>query len=47
MYMLPGVFGALLGITALWSLLTRETAAWFRFASSIRQEHRQLRRELG
>jgi serine/threonine protein kinase len=47
MYMVPGVFGLMLGITALWSLLTREAAAWFRFAASIRQEHRQLRRELG
>lgn len=47
MYMVPGVFGLMLGLTALWSLLTRETAAWFRFARSVREEHRQLRRELG
>jgi hypothetical protein len=47
MYLIPGVFGLMLGITAPWSLLTREAAAWFRFAASIREEHRQLRRELG
>jgi serine/threonine protein kinase len=47
MYLVPGIFGLMLGLTALWSLLTREAAAWFRFAQSVRQEHRQLRRELG
>jgi serine/threonine protein kinase len=47
MYILPGVFGMMLGVTALLSLLTREAAAWFRFAHSIREEHRLLRRELG
>jgi serine/threonine protein kinase len=47
MYMVPGVFGVMLGVTALWSLLTREAAAWFRFAHIIRLEHKQLRRELG
>jgi serine/threonine protein kinase len=47
MNMLPGVFGCMLGMTALWSLLTREAAAWFRFAAAIRREHKQLRRELG
>jgi hypothetical protein len=46
-YALPGVFGLLLGITALWSLLTRAAGEWFRFASSIREEHRQLKREIG
>jgi serine/threonine protein kinase len=47
MYMLPGLFGLLLGIAALWSLLTHESAAWFRLAKSIRDEHRLLRHELG
>ena len=47
MYALPGLMGLLLGGTALWSLLSRETGAWFRFARQTRWEHRQLRRELG
>jgi serine/threonine protein kinase len=47
MYMMPGVFGLMLGVTALWSLLSREAAAWFRFAAAIRKEHRQLRHEIG
>jgi serine/threonine protein kinase len=47
MYALPGFMGLLLGGTALWSLLSRPTGAWFRFARQTRWEHKQLRRELG
>jgi hypothetical protein len=47
MYLLPGLFGLALGGTALWSLLSRETGAWFSFAWRIRDEHRRLRHELG
>ena len=46
MYLVPGVFGMVLGGTALCALLTRGTAAWFQTSRLIREEHRLLRREL-
>jgi hypothetical protein len=45
-YGLPVFVGLLLGITALWALLNRATAAWFRFAAQIRAEHRLVRERL-
>jgi hypothetical protein len=46
MYAVPAVIGLVLHGTALWALLTRRTAAWFRLASEIRAEHRRVRQEL-
>jgi serine/threonine protein kinase len=46
MYAVPAVIGLVLHGTALWALLSRRTAAWFRLASEIRAEHRHVRREL-
>lgn len=45
-YGLPVAVGLLLGGTALWALLNRPTAAWFRFAAEIRAEHRLVRMRL-
>ena len=45
-YGLPLVVGLLLTGTALWALLNRATAAWFRFAAQIRVEHRLVRERL-
>jgi hypothetical protein len=45
-YGLPVAVGLLLGGTALWALLSRPTAAWFRFAAQIRAEHRLVRERL-
>ena len=45
-YALPLIMGAFLGGAGLWSLLSRKTAEWFRFAAQIREEHRLLREQL-
>ena len=45
-YGLPLAVGLLLGGTALWALLNGQRAAWFRFASEIRAEHRLVRERL-
>jgi serine/threonine protein kinase len=45
-YGLPVFVGLLLGVTALWALLNRTTAAWFRFAAQIRAEHQLVRDRL-
>ncbi|MEX2176564.1 MAG: serine/threonine-protein kinase [Pirellulaceae bacterium] len=45
-YSVPILMGLLLGGVVLWSLLTRRTAEWFRFARDIRSEHRRMREEL-
>ena len=43
MYGAPVLIGLVLGITIAYSLLTRKAANWFRLASRIRGEHRNLR----
>ena len=45
-YGLPVAVELLLGGTALWALLSRPAAAWFRFAAEIRAEHRLVRMRL-
>jgi|GEM_PF-6976994 len=45
MYAVPVIVGIVLHGTALWALLTRRTAAWFRLAREIREEHRRVREE--
>ena len=45
-YGLPFVVALVLWGTALWNLLSKSTAAWFRFAAEIRAEHRRVREQL-
>jgi hypothetical protein len=45
-YGLPIVVGLVLAGTALWALLNRATASWFRFAAQVRAEHRLVRERL-
>jgi serine/threonine protein kinase len=42
MYSIPAIVGVVLGGVVVFSLLTRKTASWFRLASRIRGEHRNL-----
>jgi serine/threonine protein kinase len=43
---LPISLGIVFGGTVLWSLLSRRSAHWFRFAREIRLEHRRLKEQL-
>jgi hypothetical protein len=45
-YAIPLGTGLVLGLTALWGLLSKPTRQWYRFARAIRDEHRQLREQL-
>lgn len=43
MYSIPILLGVILGGVVVYSLVSRKAANWFRFASRIRAEHRNLR----
>jgi serine/threonine protein kinase len=45
MYAVPVLAGLLMGVTGIWSLLSRKAGEWFAFAAQIRWEHRQMREQ--
>ncbi|MFN0019175.1 MAG: protein kinase domain-containing protein [Pirellulaceae bacterium] len=45
LYALPLLVGLLLGVTGIWSLVTRQASEWFGFAVQIRTEHRFMKEQ--